>query len=150
MVDGLQAKGCFPCWQISHVIQVITSHSLGDENYLTVATPAAWLTRSTEWIDDDSWTWTSDRGWIAAEHGDARAKFRATEGDHMLTNVDSNLLSLVMMSIHQDPLNEVVAILVARYVDQRDAGTIRVSGCDDSQIALEKLDTTNLQAFLDN
>ena len=68
----------------------------------------------------------------------------------MLTNVDSNLLSLVMMSVHQDPLNEVVAILVARYVDQRDAGTIRMSGCDDSQIALEKLDTTNLQAFLDN
>ena len=25
-----------------------------------------------------------------------------------------------------------------------------MSGCDDSQIALEKLDTTNLQAFLDN
>src|SRR5271163_2052316 len=119
MVDGLQARGSSCRWQISHVVQFDHKSRLeGRKNHLTVATPAAWLTRSTEWIDDDSGTWTSDRGWIAAEHGDARAKFRATEGDHMLTNVDSNLLSLVMMSVHQDPLNEVVAILVARYVDQ--------------------------------
>ena len=68
----------------------------------------------------------------------------------MLADVDSNLLTLVSVGIHQDPLNEVVAILVSSNVDEGNARTIRTSSGDDAQIAVEELVTTNLEAFLDN
>ena len=41
-------------------------------------TPASRLTRSTKWIDDNSGSRTSDRGRIAAKHGDPRSKLGAT------------------------------------------------------------------------
>ena len=68
----------------------------------------------------------------------------------MLANVDADLLTVMDMSVHEDPLDQVIAILIARNVDERDAWSIWVSSGDDSEVAIKKLDTTNLEALLNN
>ena len=61
-----------------------------------------------------------------------------------------NGLTLVVVSIHENPLDQVIAVLVARDVDKWNARTVWMSSRDDSKIAIHELDTTNLQAFLDH
>lgn len=68
----------------------------------------------------------------------------------MLADVDSDLLALVSMGIHQDPLDQVVAVLIPSNVDERNAGTIWTSSGDDTQILIQELVTANLEAFLNN
>jgi len=68
----------------------------------------------------------------------------------MLADVACNLLTLMMMSVHQNPLDQIVAVLITRDVDEWDARTIWMCSGDDSKIAFKKLDASNLQAFLDN
>ena len=68
----------------------------------------------------------------------------------MLANVDSNLLALVMMSVHQNPLNQVVAVLVSSDVDERDTRAIGASSSDNTKIAIQEIKSTNLQALLNN
>lgn len=66
----------------------------------------------------------------------------------MLADMDGNLLSLMVMSIHQDPLDQIIAILVACDVDQRDAWTVWVSSGDDSEVSIQELWPTNLETLL--
>lgn len=68
----------------------------------------------------------------------------------MLANVNGDLLALVMMSIHQDPLNQIVAILIASNVDERNTRSIWTLSSDDSQVAIQELESTNLETLLDN
>lgn len=72
-------------------------------------------------------------GWVAAKHRDSGAELGASEGDHMLPvqmrniqsrtneedlqhlpNVTGHKLTLVRRGVHQDPLNQIVAILISR------------------------------------
>ena len=62
----------------------------------------------------------------------------------MLADVDCNLLSLVMVGIHQNPLYQIVAVLVAGNINQRNARTVLVGGSDDAKVVLEELNTANL------
>jgi len=64
--------------------------------------------------------------------------------------MNCNLLSLVMMSVHQNPLDQVVPILVASNIDERNTWAVGVCCGDDSEVALKELDTSDLQALLDN
>ena len=68
----------------------------------------------------------------------------------MLADVDCNPLSLMMVGIHQNPLYQIVAVLVAGNINQRNARSIRVGGSDDAKVALEELNAANLQALLYN
>ena len=68
----------------------------------------------------------------------------------MLADVDCDLLSLMMVGIHQNPLYQIVAVLVTGNINQRNARTIWVCGSDDTKVALEELSTANLQALLYN
>lgn len=90
---------------------------------------AAGLARGAKWIDNRTCSGTSGRVWIAAEHSNTRSELGTTERDHVLSNMDGDLLTLVMMSVHQNPLNEIIAVLITSNVDQRNAGTIRMSSC---------------------
>ena|ERR1700753_2030754 len=110
----------------------------------------AWLTRCTKGIDNGTRTGTRDLVGIAAKHGNARSELGATEGDHVLADVDGNLLSLMVMSVHQDPLDEVVAILVASNVDEWNAWTIWVSSGDNSEVAVQEFRPSDLEALLNN
>ena len=68
----------------------------------------------------------------------------------MLADVNSNLLTLMMMRVHKDPLDEIVAVLVASNVDKWDAWAVWASGGDDSKIAIQKFKTTNLETLLND
>lgn len=68
----------------------------------------------------------------------------------MLADVDGDLFALLLMSIHQYPLNEVIAVLISSNVDEWNARTIRMSRSYDRQISVEKLNAPNLETFLDN
>ena len=68
----------------------------------------------------------------------------------MLANVNSDLLPLVMMGVHQDPLNQIVAILIPRNVNERNTRTVRMCSGNNAKIALKELHTTNLQTLFDN
>ena len=68
----------------------------------------------------------------------------------MLADVNCNLLTLVRMSIHQDPLDEVVAVLVASDVDKRNSGTVCTSSGNDTEVAIQELVTADLETLLNN
>ncbi len=110
----------------------------------------AWLTRSAKGVDNSTWTRTSDLTGVAAEHRNSGAKLGTTKRDHVLADMDRNLLSLMVVGVHQDPLDEVVAVLIASNVNKWNAWTIRMSSGDDSEVAIQKLRTTNLEALLNN
>lgn len=54
----------------------------------------------------------------------------------MLADVNGNLLTLMMMGIHQDPLDEIVAVLVSSDVDEWNTRTIRTSGGNHTKISI--------------
>jgi hypothetical protein len=68
----------------------------------------------------------------------------------VLADVDCNLLSLMMVGIHQNPLYQIVAILVTGNINQRNARAIWACGSDDAKVVPEELNTANLQTLLDN
>lgn len=44
----------------------------------------------------------------------------------MLANMDCDLFSLLLVSVHQDPLNKVVAVLITSNVDEWNSRSIWV------------------------
>lgn len=68
----------------------------------------------------------------------------------MLADVDSDLLTLMVVGVHQDPLNQVITVLVAGDVDEWDSRTIWMCRRNDAEVALQELDATDLQALLDH
>lgn len=68
----------------------------------------------------------------------------------MFANVNGNLLTLVVVSIHQDPLDEIVAVLIASDVDEWNARTVWTRSGDDAEVAIQKFQTANLEALLNN
>lgn len=77
----------------------------------------AWLSWSSIGVDDSTLTRSCGCGGVATEHGDTRAKLGASKRNHVLANMDGDLLSLLLMSVHEDPLNEIVAVLITSNVD---------------------------------
>ena len=68
----------------------------------------------------------------------------------MLADVDGDLLSLLLMSVHQDPLDEVVAVLIASDVDERDSWSIWVRSGDDVEVTVKELNASDLETFLND
>lgn len=64
--------------------------------------------------------------------------------------MNGHLFALMMVGVHENPLDQVVAVLVARNVNERDAWTIRVSSGDNPKITIQKFRTSNLEAFFNN
>jgi hypothetical protein len=59
-------------------------------------------------------------------------------------------LPMLRISVSQDVLDEIVAILVAGDVDQRNTRTINASFAHTVQVAVEKLNTADLEALLND
>jgi hypothetical protein len=85
---------------------------------------------------------------VGAEHTDAGAKLGASEGDHVLSDVCRHHLSVLGGSIVENPLHQVVAILVAGNINQRDPGTITAALADTVEVAAQELGTPNLETLL--
>ena len=67
--------------------------------------PSSRPARSTKRIDDDTGSRTSHRRRVAAKHRHTRPEFGATQRDHVLADMNGDLLSLMMVGVYQYPLD---------------------------------------------
>lgn len=95
-------------------------------------------------------TGTSDDRGVSAQHSNTRAELRSTERYHVFANMCCNNLSVLWVGMGEYVLDQVVPILIARNIDQRDPWTIKTSFADAIKIAAEKFGTANFKTFLDN
>lgn len=96
------------------------------------------------------WSRTRRDGRVAAEHGNARAVFGASKGDHVLAHLRSNNVLMLGTGVHEDPLHKIVAELVASNVDEWHTWTIGAAFADAIQVAIEERLATNLETFLND
>lgn len=68
----------------------------------------------------------------------------------MLPNVSCNHLAMLGRRIVEDPLDKVVAVLVARDVNQGDPSSVSAAFADPIQISAQEISTADLEALLDN
>lgn len=68
----------------------------------------------------------------------------------MLADMSRNDVAVLRTGVRENVLDEIVAVLVTRNVDQGDAGTVDTALADSIQIAAEELGAPNLEALLDN
>lgn len=68
----------------------------------------------------------------------------------MLADVCSDHVSVLGIGMGQDVLNEIIAILVAGNVDQRNARTVETTLADSVKVAAKKLRASDLEAFLND
>lgn len=87
---------------------------------------------------------------VGAEHTDPGTKLGAAERDHVLADMGGDNLAVLGSRMGQDVLNEVVAVLVAGNVDQRDPGTVDAAFADAVQVAGKEIGAANLQTLLNN
>jgi hypothetical protein len=87
---------------------------------------------------------------VGAEHANSRAKFGSTERNHVLSDVLSNNLTMLRVGVRENVLDEIVAVLITGDVDQWNARTVETTLTDAIKIAAEEVDTTYLEALLNN
>ena len=98
----------------------------------------------------NSWARASRDRVVGAQHPDTRSKLGAPERDHVLSYVGSNHLTVLRRSVVKNPLNKVVAVLVAGNINQRNAGAVAASLANSIKISTQELGTTNLETLLHN
>lgn len=87
---------------------------------------------------------------VGAEHSHTRAEFRTPERNHVLPDVSRHDLAVLRGSIIENPLNEVVSILVAGNVDQGDSSAIPASFADTIQVSTKEVCPSNLETLFDH
>lgn len=103
-----------------------------------------------------SYSWAHGRsrpsgtGWIRAKHADSGAELGATQRHHVLSNMSSDDVTMLRAGVGKDVLDQVVAILVAGDVDERNSRAVGPPLTDSIQVAAEKLWAANLQTLLDD
>ena len=68
----------------------------------------------------------------------------------MLADVAGNNFSVLWVGVGQDVLDQVVTVLIAGNVDERNAWTIWATLADAIQVAAEELHSTNLETLLNH
>jgi hypothetical protein len=89
-------------------------------------------------------------GRVGAEHTNSRTELGSTKRNHVLSDMLSNNLTVLRVGVGENVLDQVVSILITCNVDQWDAWAIKTAFADTVKIATEEVNTTNLEAFLNN
>ena len=97
-----------------------------------------------------TWAGPSSNCVVGAQHADSGAKLGSAERDHVLADMSGNDLAVLRVGVRQDVLDEIVAVLVAGNVDQRDAWTIKPALADTVEVPTQKIRPANLQTFFDH
>lgn len=87
---------------------------------------------------------------VGAEHADTRTKLGPSERDHVLPNMGSNHLSVLRSSVIENPLDKIVAVLVAGNIDQWNTSAISTAFTDAVKVPTKEVSTTNLEALFDD
>lgn len=145
-----QASSGFPLSQQERPLATATSVN-EIERPSAISTAVAWPGSH---APAHSWagtrTGTGGNRMVGAEHSDSGTKFGSSKGDHVLPDVGSNDFAMLRRGIVQDPLDEVVSVLIARDVNQGDASTITTSFADSVEVAAKEFSTANLEALLNH
>jgi hypothetical protein len=56
-------------------------------------------------LEADWWSRAGSKGWVAAQHGDARAILGTAKRDHMLANMGGDKLAVMGAAVGQDVLD---------------------------------------------
>jgi hypothetical protein len=68
----------------------------------------------------------------------------------MLSDVLGNNLTMLGIGVRENVLDQIVAILVTGDIDQWNARTVETTLTDTIKVATEEVDTTDLEALLNN
>lgn len=68
----------------------------------------------------------------------------------MFADVLSDDLAVLRIGVSENVLNKVIAVLITRNVDQRNAGAVETTLADTVEVATKKINTANLETFLDD
>lgn len=93
---------------------------------------------------------SSGAGWVGAKHADSGPELGATQRDHVLSNMSSDNVAMLWAGMGQDVLNQVIAVLVAGDVNERNAGPVGTALANTIQVPAKELGSANLQTLLDN
>jgi hypothetical protein len=66
----------------------------------------------------------------------------------VLANVGRDNLPVLSIGVGENPLDQIVAVLIASNIDQGNARTVRATLSDSVQIATQELTASNLEALL--
>ena len=76
---------------------------------------------------------------VGTKHADAGSKLGASEGHHVLPNVCGHSLSVLWIGVVEYPLDQIIAILIAGNINERDTGTVSSTLADTVQIPAKEL-----------
>ena len=68
----------------------------------------------------------------------------------MLSDMLCNNLAVLWIRMSEDVLNQIIAVLITRNVNQWNTWSIKAALADSVEVTAEKVDTTNLKAFLND
>lgn len=87
---------------------------------------------------------------VGAKHPHTGAKFRTPERNHVLPDVSCHYLAVLRGSVVENPLNEIVAILIAGDIDQGNASAVSASFTNAVQVATKKIRPSDFETLLDH
>lgn len=96
------------------------------------------------------WPSTSRHRGVRTKHCDTLAILGTTERDHVLANMGGDDLTTLGISVGEDMLNEVVAVLIAGDVDERHTRTVDAGLADGGEVAIHELGAGSLQTLLNH
>ena len=87
---------------------------------------------------------------IGAEHTNSRAELGASKRHHMLANMGGHHFSVLRSGVVEDPLHQVVAVLITSNVNQGNARAITTTLTNPIKVTTEEVRATNLETLLHN
>lgn len=74
--------------------------------------------------------------WVTTQHADSRSELASPKGDHVLADMGGNLLTVLHGSMLKNPLDEIIAVLIAsncrRRQNKRSTG-----GCTGNKLSIK-------------
>lgn len=98
----------------------------------------------------NTWTGASSHSVIGAKHSNPGSKLRSPERDHVFPDVSSHHLSMLCSGVVENPLDQVVAVLITGNVNERDASPIPTALTDAIEVSAQELTAADLQTLFHN
>lgn len=94
--------------------------------------------------------WPRRHCMVGAKHSNSGAKLGASKRHHVLSNVRRHHLPVLRSGVIQNPLDQVVAVLVASNVNQRNSSPVPAPFTHTIQVATEEIRATDFKALFHN
>lgn len=137
-------------------VQTLTVVDLGSRK--STISPGCSSTKAWSWARShataharsDARTWACSDCMVGAQHAYTGAKLGAAKRDHVLSYVSGNYLPVLRRGVVENPLNQIVAVLVAGNVNEGDPGAVSTTLTNSIEVTSKEISTTNLKTLLHN